>query len=94
MAIKNTKPFPTNLTLVVHIYPTPKTLSPYKTPNLTNTVDYKNRTLPGHPPHSKLISLLKILKLFQSMPTFFSTLRTHPKIDLNTHTLNPHTFKK
>ena len=55
---------------------------------------YKNKKLPDHPPHSKLISLLKILKLFQSMETFLGTLRTHPKIDLNTHTLNPHTFKK
>ena len=71
----------------------PKTLSPYKRPNLTNTVDYKNKRLTDHPPHPKLISLLKILKLFQSVQTFLGTLRTHQKIDLNTHTLHPHTFK-
>ena len=72
----------------------PKTLLPYKGPNLTKTVDYKNKKVPDHPLHSKLISLLKILKHFQSMQTFLGTLRTYPKIDLSTHTINPNILKK
>ena len=76
------------------MHPTPKNSFTIPKTKFNKTVDYKNKKVPDHPLHSKLISLLKILKLFQSMWTFLGTLRTYRKIDLSTHTVNPNIFKK